>query len=66
MWGNFQKAPETEEEDKRVFGLSKKEKKKRENWENVARRGHKKRKKENVEIFKKTNREFLSVFFFSF
>ena len=46
MWGNFQKAPETEEEDKRVFGLSKKEKKKErigKTWPDEATRKEKKK-----------------------
>ena len=48
--GQFSKGPETEEEDKRVFGLSKKEKKKRE----LGKRGQtrpqekKKRKCRNI------------------
>ena len=45
MWGNFQKAPETEEEDKRVFGLSKKEKKKRLGKRGQTRPQEKKKRK---------------------
>jgi|688.fasta_scaffold1435756_1 hypothetical protein len=61
MWVNFQKAPETEEEDKRVFGMTKK--KKRE----LGIRGQtrpQEKKKENSRNIRKRIAIFKRVFFF--